>query len=109
MGCANHPTDEELREIEKNEDKNNSYLKGEPYQFHHIYPQGNYARAFFESRGISIHEWTAPINTAIHQSISPAWTAAWKEVIEHSTPEDTPEQVFQFGQELFRAFGLEDA
>ena len=100
-------TDKELSEIEKNPVEIEDFTR--PFELHHVYPQGAYAQDFFESKGVSVHEWVTPLDPETHHLISALWTTAWKGFIEEAGDEATPDEVLQFGQDLVRGFGLENA
>ena len=56
---------------------------GKPYEKHHIYPQEEKLRLWFESKGINIHEWTLALEVEDHRRIHRGanggpWNAAWR-------------------------------
>jgi uncharacterized lipoprotein (TIGR02269 family) len=43
--------------------------RGKPYERHHIYPQEEKLKKWFESKGIDIHQWTLALEVEDHRRI----------------------------------------
>jgi len=57
--------------------------RGKPYEKHHIYPQEELLKTWFESKGINIHEWTLALEVEEHRRIHRGaqggpWNEAWR-------------------------------
>ena len=57
--------------------------RGKPYEKHHIYPQEEFLKKWFESKGINIHEWTLALEVEDHRRIHRGanggpWNEAWR-------------------------------
>ncbi|WP_158502269.1 TIGR02269 family lipoprotein [Vitiosangium sp. GDMCC 1.1324] len=81
-----------------------------PHEKHHIFPQE--FKAWFESKGIDIHQWTMFIETSLHKSIhrgasGGAWNAAWRQfILEKGSSYVTKEEIWKHAWELCVRFGL---
>jgi uncharacterized lipoprotein (TIGR02269 family) len=57
--------------------------RGKPYERHHIYPQEENLKKWFESKGIDIHQWTLALEVEEHRRIHRGakggpWNEAWR-------------------------------
>jgi uncharacterized lipoprotein (TIGR02269 family) len=57
--------------------------RSKPYERHHIYPQEERLKQWFESKGIDIHQWTLALEVEDHRRIHRGanggpWNAAWR-------------------------------
>jgi len=53
------------------------------YERHHVYPQQEELKKWFESKGINIHQWTLALEVEVHRGIHRGaeggpWNAAWR-------------------------------
>lgn len=81
-----------------------------PHEKHHIFPQEERLKKWFESKGINIHEYTMPLLVEVHRRIHQpppggAWNAAWwKYRTEH--PDAPKEEIMRYAGQLIYEFGL---
>jgi uncharacterized lipoprotein (TIGR02269 family) len=57
--------------------------RSKPYERHHIYPQEDDLKKWFESKGIDVHQWTLALEVEDHRRIHRGarggpWNAAWR-------------------------------
>ena len=58
--------------------------RGKPYERHHIFPQEEGLKKWFELKGINIHQWTLALEVEDHRRIHRGanggpWNEAWRQ------------------------------
>jgi uncharacterized lipoprotein (TIGR02269 family) len=81
-----------------------------PHEKHHIFPQQELLRRWFEGKGINIHEYTILIDKELHHRIHKGpeggpWNAAWRE-FRRSNERATKEEIWSFAWQLCVRFGI---
>jgi len=84
--------------------------RGKPYEKHHIYPQEELLKAWFERQGINIHEWTLALEVEEHQRIHRGakggpWNEAWRR-FQKARPNATRLEMELHAGELIYEFNL---
>jgi uncharacterized lipoprotein (TIGR02269 family) len=81
------------------------------WEKHHIFPQEEELRLWFELRGVKIHDYTMPIPRDLHLRIHSVggrggqWNEAWREFKKHH-PRAPPKEIFKHAGELIHRFQL---
>ncbi len=81
------------------------------WEKHHIFPQQNELRGWFEQQGVKIHDYTMPIPRDMHLRIhNPGgrggpWNQAWQD-FRAAKPDATPTEIFKHAGELINRFEL---
>ncbi|AGC41430.1 putative lipoprotein [Myxococcus stipitatus DSM 14675] len=81
------------------------------WEKHHIFPQEQRLKEWFEGQGVKIHNYTLPIPRDLHQRIHSVgghggqWNEAWR-VFSRKYPNATPEEIFKHAGELIYRFQL---
>ncbi|WP_342381928.1 TIGR02269 family lipoprotein [Myxococcus stipitatus] len=82
------------------------------WEKHHIFPQAEDLRVWFEGQGVKIHHYTLPIPRELHQRIHSgarggggAWNDAWR-AFRDDKPGASPEEIFKHAGELIYRFQL---
>ncbi|QDE89431.1 hypothetical protein BHS06_10930 [Myxococcus xanthus] len=81
------------------------------WEKHHIFPQEQRLREWFEGQGIKIHNYTMLIPRELHQRIHNVgghggqWNEAWR-VFSKNNPKASPQEIFKHAGELIHRFQL---
>lgn len=82
-----------------------------PHEKHHIFPQEEDLKRWFESKGINIHEYTMPLLVEVHRRIhhpppqGGEWNEAWRRY--QKAHLDAPkEEIFRYAGQLLYEFQL---
>ncbi|NTX09618.1 TIGR02269 family lipoprotein [Myxococcus sp. CA056] len=81
------------------------------WEKHHIFPQQNELKLWFERQGVKIHDYTMPIPVEVHRRIhrdggnGGPWNEAWR-AFRKSSPNATPAAIFKHAGELIYRFEL---
>ncbi|AKF84132.1 hypothetical protein MFUL124B02_40475 [Myxococcus fulvus 124B02] len=81
------------------------------WEKHHLFPQEEELRLWFEQRGVKIHDYTMPIPRDLHQRIHSTggrggqWNEAWRE-FKKNNPRAPPKEIFKHAGELIYRFQL---
>jgi uncharacterized lipoprotein (TIGR02269 family) len=82
-----------------------------PHEKHHIFPQEPDLKAWFELKGIDIHEYTMPLLVEVHRRIHQpppkggGWNEAWRRY-KDDHPGATKEEIMRYAGQLIYEFGL---
>jgi uncharacterized lipoprotein (TIGR02269 family) len=85
-------------------------LASQPREKHHIFPQEQRLKLWFESRGINIHKETMLLDLDTHQRIHKGasggpWNAAWR-AFQEAHPGASKEEMYRYARELIIRFDL---
>ncbi|WP_342374597.1 TIGR02269 family lipoprotein [Myxococcus stipitatus] len=81
------------------------------WEKHHIFPQAEDLRLWFEGQGVKIHNYTLPLPYAVHRRIHEVggqggeWNKAWRQY-KNTNPKASPEEIFKHAGELIYRFQL---
>ena len=82
-----------------------------PHEKHHIFPQEEDLKKWFEKNGINIHEYTMPLLVEVHRRIhhpppqGGAWNEAWRKY-QREHPLATKPEIMRYAGQLIYEFGL---
>jgi uncharacterized lipoprotein (TIGR02269 family) len=81
-----------------------------PHEKHHLFPQQQELKEWFESKGIDIHQYTILIDTELHHRIHKGpeggpWNAAWRG-FKNAHFNATPEEIWAHAWTLCVQFGI---
>ncbi len=84
--------------------------RGKPYEKHHIYPQADDLKEWFEKKGIDIHQWTLALEVEEHRRIHRGarggpWNEAWRR-FKNDNPDATRLEMELHAGKLIYEFNL---